>query len=122
MRTGGWQQHERDIQQLLSLDSTPASGSQFYAPGDAVDNRPRQDSVFPLLADCKFTEKLSFSLNNHFLVDQVERAQSLGKHFILPVRFWHPNAAAPQDYIVATADDFAELYERATTRRCSGCS
>jgi hypothetical protein len=111
----GWEAHEQAIQHLLGLDSTPASGSQFYAPGDAVDNRHPRHSSFALLADAKYTEKGSFALNHHFLVEQVERATELGKRFILPLRFWPKGAYHPDDYVVSTLDDFAELVEARRT-------
>lgn len=118
----GWEHHELHVQELLKLDSTPASGSQFYATGDAVDNRHMLDSRFPILADAKYTEKLSFSLNNHFLVDQTDKAQALGKRFVMPVRFWHRGALHPQDYAVLGLDDLAELLTMAQEAlQCPEC-
>jgi hypothetical protein len=110
-----WQEFERDIQHRLGLDSTPASGSQFYAPGDAVDNRHLRQSRFAILADCKVTEKGSFALNRQFLAHQVEGAVELGKRFILPLRFWHHGDVRPEDYVVSTLDDFDELVENRRT-------
>lgn len=109
-----WQRHERDIQDLLGLDSTPASGSQFNAPGDAVDHRHPTNTCFPLLADCKCTEKLSYSLNRKFLLDQTEQAAEIGRRFIMPVRFQHEHQH--EDYVVIGLDDFAELMDLAFNR------
>jgi hypothetical protein len=111
----GWQEFETHVQQLLGLDSTPASGGRFHAPGDAVDHHHPTQSRFPLFADCKFTQRLSFSLNRHFLLQQSERAVELGKRFILPLRFWHHHNAY-EDYVVLRLDDFAELMDLA---RCA---
>lgn len=105
-----WQEFERDVQHLLGLDSTPASGSQFYAPGDAVDNRHIRQSQFAILADCKVTERGSFSLNRQFLAHQVEGATELGKRFMLPVRFTHDDSRG-EDYALMTLNDIAELVE-----------
>lgn len=105
-----WREFERDVQELLGLDSTPASGSQFYAPGDAVDNRHVRQSQFAILADCKITEKGSFTLNRQFLAHQVEGAVELGKRFMLPVRFTHDDTKG-EDYALMTLNDIAELVE-----------
>lgn len=118
----GWEAHEHYVQDLLGLDSTPASGSQFNDPGDAVDHRHPRLSRFPILADAKYTEKGSYSVAHHWMVKQVDRATELGKRFILPIRFWPRGAQHPDDYVVLTLDDFAELMELATTRSCSGCA
>ena len=99
-----WRRFEHDVQNRLHLDSTPGSGNQFFAPGDAVDHRHLLLSRFPILADCKYTEKLSFTLNSHFLHQQVERATELGKRFVMPIRF-----SCHGDYVVLTLDDLAEL-------------
>lgn len=119
MDTRTWQNFERDVQQLLGLDSTPASGSQFYAPGDAVDNRHPAQSRFPIMADCKATEKASFTLNHQFLITQTEIAAESGKRFIMPLRFVGDHHV--DDYVVLKLDDFAEVLEQ-NNRRCAGCS
>lgn len=104
-----WQAFEHDIQGMLGLSSTPASGSQWNAPGDAVDNE--HGSWFAVLADAKCTEKSSYSISARFMRQGVAAAAELGKRFILPVRF--RGRGAPQDYVVLTLDDFAELLEKA---------
>jgi hypothetical protein len=113
----GWKAHEKHIQKLLGLDSTPGSGNQFYAPGDAVDNRHASQCVFPILADAKCTDKGSFSLNHHFMVQQTDRATELGKRFVMPVRF--DGGPHPDDYVVLGLDDFAELLELARARQAT---
>jgi len=109
----GWKAHEAHIQDLLGLDSTPASGAKWQAVGDAVDNRHPSETVFPLIADAKCTEQKSFSLRAADLGSWVDRAQELGKRFIMPIRFWPRGAYGPRDYVVLTLDDFAELLEMA---------
>jgi hypothetical protein len=115
MHYPGWQAHEKHVQDLLELDSTPGSGNQFYAPGDAVDNRHQQQSSFAVLADCKYTEKGSFSVNHHFMAQQTDRATEAGKRFVMPIRFFHRGARHPDDYVVLGLDDFAELLTKART-------
>lgn len=114
-RRSGWRAHEKHVQDLLGLDSTPGSGNQFYAPGDAVDNRHPGESNFAILADAKCTERGSYSLNHHFLVQQTDRAVELGKRFVMPVRF--DGGSRPDDYVVLGLDDFAELLEMAKQAR-----
>ncbi len=99
-----WQRHEREVRELLGLDSTITSGSKWFDPGDGVT---RGRSPFPLYADCKCTERGSFSLKLADLNDLQYRAAEMGKRLILPVRF-HPDVG-PQDYIVCSLHDFAEL-------------
>ena len=110
-RTPGWRAHEKHVQELLGLDSTPGSGNQFYAPGDAVDNRHGGESFFPILADAKCTERGSYSINHHFMVKQTDRAVELGKRFVMPLRF--DGGSRPDDYVVLGLNDFAELLEKA---------
>ena len=111
MAVPAWQAFEYHVQDLLGLSSTPASGSQWNAPGDAVDNR--HGSWFAVLADAKCTEKSSYSISAKFMRQSVNAAADLGKRFILPVRFCVRGRGAPQDYVVLTLDDFAELMEKA---------
>lgn len=105
----GWEAHERYVADLLGLELTAASGATFRDPGDAVDRR-RGD--FPLLADCKFTEKRSFSVAGKIMSQWQERAALAGKRFVLPVRLWPVNDPRPRDYAVLGLDDFAELMGR----------
>jgi len=106
-----WKTFERYVQQLLRLDSTPGSGNQFYARGDAVDTRHPAQTAVPMLADCKCTEKGSFSLNHAFLLAESERADYLGQRFVIPIRFI--TGSAVDDYIVLRLNDFAELLDLA---------
>ena len=108
-----WREWEHHVQEVLGLDSTPASGNQFNAPGDAVDNRHPSESGFPLLVDCKFTEKMSYPLNlinaRLWLLRGIER----GKRAILAIRILPPSFEHPGDFVVISLDDFAELLEKA---------
>lgn len=101
-----WEQHERDIQVILGLDSTICSGNKFHDPGDAVDHD--RESVFPIVADCKFTEGKSFSVSRKVLEQWSDKAAEMGKRFIMPVRLC-PRGTDPQDYVVLGLHDFAEL-------------
>ena len=108
----GWEAYEHHIQKLLGLDSTVASGAKFHDIGDAVDRRHPTESDFRLLADAKFTEKGSYSVNLKFLRQMTDKAVALGKRFILPVRLWPTGEELPHDYVVIGLDDFAELLEK----------
>jgi hypothetical protein len=109
--TPGWLEWEQHIQEILGLDSTPASGAKWQAPGDAVDNHHPSDTVFPLLADAKFTESQSYSVSAKFMRQQTTQAAEAGKRFILPLRFWPRGQRQPEDYVVLGLNDFAELME-----------
>lgn len=108
----GWQEHEAYIQKVLGLDSTAASGAKFHDPGDAVDHRHPSKSDFRIMADAKFTEKGSYSVNLKFLRQMTDKAVELGKRFILPIRLWPNTEQLPHDYVVVSLDDFAELLEK----------
>ncbi len=60
-----------------------------------------------VFADCKCTEKHSFSLKLADLYQMQDRAAEMGKRFIMPIRF-HP-AVGPQDYVLLGLHDFAEM-------------
>ena len=101
-----WKQHEKYVQEVLGLDSTICSGNKFYDPGDAVDND--RESPFPIIADCKFTERKSFSVASKTLSQWTDKAAEMGKRFIMPVRL-SPKGSTSQDYVVIGLHDFAEL-------------
>lgn len=100
-----WQAWEHSAAAVLGLDTTITSGNRFYDPGDAT-SRDRRDP-FPLLVDCKLTEKASFSLKAKELRQYTVRAAEAGKRFVLPVRFWTPQRV--DDYVVMGFHDFVEM-------------
>ena len=100
-----WRDHEAEIQKVLGLSSTIASGAKYHDPGDAADHD--RDSPFPLIADCKCTDRGSYSLNRKALAQWADKAAEVGKRFILPVRFWSRDTC--DDYVVISLHDFAEL-------------
>lgn len=104
-----WKIWEREVATALDLDFTVSSGNQFFDSGD-VTTRGRDDP-FPLWADCKFTEKISFTLKLRDLSWYSERAAEVGKRFVLPLRFQPKGASRPQDYVVMSFHDFMELRE-----------
>ena len=108
--TPTWEQWEHHVQEVLGLSSTPGSGNQFHSPGDAVDTG--RDSVFPLIADCKATERLSYSLTAKFWRQWERKAAEEGKRFIAPIRI-DTNVREPVDVVVIGLDDLAELLEMA---------
>ncbi len=109
MSRPGWEHHEKDIQELLGLDSTICSGNKHYDPGDAVDNRHPRETLFPLVADCKYTDHVSKSIRLAELQQWSRKAQEFGKRFIMPIRFWPRGQQGPHDYVLLSLDDFAEL-------------
>ena len=106
MKLAAWEQHERYIQSVLGLQATICSGNKFYDPGDAVDHD--RESVFPVMADCKCTERKSFSVTRQTMEQWEEKAAEMGKRFVMPVRL-APRGADPYDCVVLGLHDFAEL-------------
>jgi hypothetical protein len=113
----GWEQWEHDVQELLGLDPTPASGARWQAVGDAVDTNHPTETFFPLMADCKYTVNRSYSITHKLWSSWQDTAAEAGKRFILPVRI-DPGGGAPDDLVVMDINDFAELLELA--RRAHG--
>lgn len=112
-----WERWERDVQDLLGLDPTPASGARWQAVGDAVDTKHPADTFFPLMADCKHTVRHSYSITQKLWRTWQTTAAVAGKRFILPVRI-EPGDGTCDDLVVLGLDDFAELLELA--RRAHG--
>lgn len=102
-----WEKHEKDVQERLELDSTIASGSKWYDIGDATSNTNHQDDNFPIVLDCKATEKKSYRLDRRLLEDWRKRAITQGKRFLLPIRF--VNEGEEYDWCTLHLDDLAEL-------------
>lgn len=121
----GWEHWESDLQELLGLDSTICSGNQFHDTGDAVDNTNPRDVSFPLLVDCKYTEKQSFSVSRKNMEQWLLRGTERGKRAIMAIRVWPRGFPHGRDYVVCSADDFAELLEiarqaEASAKSCCG--
>jgi hypothetical protein len=112
----GWRAHEKDIQELLGLDSTICSGNKFYDPGDGVDRSHPNQNPFALIVDAKCTTAASFSLKMAFLREWEEKAAAIGKRFAMPIRF-EPPGDSRRDYILLTLNDFAELLEMSRDRQ-----
>lgn len=107
VKTPQWEQFEQDVQEMLGLSSTIASGSKHYDQGDAVDKRHHSESSFRFIADAKHTAARVYQLEDEMLRQWVERARRMGRRFCLPIRFGREN----KDYVVLTLNDFAELLE-----------
>lgn len=108
-----WAQFEADVQDRWSLDSTGSSGNQFHDSGDAVDNRA--DSPWPMWVECKYRTAKSFSIRAGEIRSWHERAQLLGKRFVLALRFHDPikNPRLSDDYVILPRDDYEELLVKA---------
>ena len=105
----GWQVFENYVTHQLGLDATIHSGNKFFDQGDAVSRG--RGLPFPLFADAKYTEHFSRALKLSELCDCAQAAAKLGKRMIMPIRFWPPEHTVPQDYVVLSLHDFAELME-----------
>lgn len=105
----GWVAFEQHVNSLLGLDRTIASGNKWHDVGDGVD-RSRGD--FAIQTDAKYTEAGSFYLNAAKMYQWCQRAQGLGKRFVLAVRFMPKWADRPEDYVILRLDDFTELMEK----------
>lgn len=108
-----WERFERDVNGLLGLAGTAASGARWQDIGDGVDARHPSESAFPLIVDCKATERASFSIKARDLAQWQARAAELGKRFAMPIRFWNRANTRSRDYILLDLHDFAELLELA---------
>ena len=47
------------------------------------------------------------------LTEWLVKAGEFGKRFIMPLRFWPKDHLKPQDFVLLSLNDFAELYEKA---------
>lgn len=103
-----WEAHERDLQEMLGLDATVASGSQFWDSGDAVDNNGA--SPWPLWVDGKCTEKKSYSVKRDEVSHWQNRAEMLGKRFMLAIRFFDLfDRKLCADYALIPMEDYVEM-------------
>jgi len=112
----GWQAFEKHCNQLLGLQPTISSGSQWHDPGDGVDRRHYTATDYALMIDAKYTEASSFTVRASKMHEWVIRAQLAGKRFALPVRLMPRWADTPEDYIVVPLDDYAELLAKVRAR------
>lgn len=108
-----WEKWEKEIQALYGLDSAPGSGNQFNAPGDAVNNTNPHESSFRLFIDCKYTEKLSYSLTRRLWETWSERAAEHGKRPAIAIRWDNEMLLHPKDVVVIDPNDLAELIAKA---------
>lgn len=102
-----WQAFERDVAEMFGLDQTLSSGNQWFDAGDAVTRG--RTTLFPLYAECKYTESRSKTLSLRDLQAGQELAASTGKRFVMPIRF-RPEREG-HDYAVVSLSDLAELLQ-----------
>lgn len=107
----GWEAWESYTNRLLGLQSTVASGSQDYDPGDGVDRRHHSETGYAIMADAKYTERKSFSVSAKLMGQYVRRAAEMGKRFVLPVRLVDTGTKEVHDYIVVPLQDYVALLE-----------
>lgn len=106
--TPAWEQFEHKVQDLLALRSTPGSGNQWH---DVGDGRSRPGDPYPLLVDCKYTERSSFSISGRDLNDWWNKTTEAGYHFALPVHLAGANVGRQKEWVVIPIDDHAELVD-----------
>lgn len=107
--TADWEKFESHVNELLELDGTVSSGSQWHDKGDGTNRDMYDDNPFRLLVDAKTTVRGSYSLSAKELVKWTRIAVEAGKRFALPIRFLGSNSRQQADYVVLGLDDFAEL-------------
>lgn len=107
-----WETAEQDLRDALGLDSTPGSGNQWNAPGDAVDNRHYRDTNIAFLADTKSTKNSGYRVTEKFLQEWSEKSISLGKTFLLHLQFQNDDTRHKTDWVLCSLEDFSEIYLR----------
>lgn len=112
MKRDPWEVWESDVQSRLDLRGTISSGNKFYDPSDGVDKLDHTESDFRLMVDAKCTKNPTYRVGYKQLAQWVEKSQSMGFRFALPIRLLNGEAEKNTDYVVCTLDDFAELLER----------
>ena len=105
-----WEMAEQDLRDALGLDSTPGSGNQWNAPGDAVDNRHHRDTKIAFMVDTKSTKHKSYSVSEKFLKEWTEKTLRLGKTFLLHIQFQDHEKQEKTDWVLCSLDDFVEIY------------
>lgn len=103
-----WEKFEHEVQDLLDLRSTPGSGNQWY---DVGDGRSNPGDPYPLLVDCKHTQRSSYSISGSVLNDWWNKATGAGYHFVLPVRLDGSNVGRQKDWMVVPIHDYVELVD-----------
>ena len=109
MRKMTWETAEQDLRDALGLDSTPGSGNQWNAPGDAVDHRHYLDTATAFIADTKSTKHKSYSLKESFLKEWTEKAMEMGKTFLLHIQFQDHDKNKKTDWVLCSLADFSEI-------------
>lgn len=110
--TPGWDAWEEYVAGQLRLSRTCSSGNKFHDPGDAVT---RNRGGWPIYAECKYTERLSFGLKLREVRQAHYQAEQLGKRFVMPIRIWPRGDAlgGPGDYALIPLADLVELLDKA---------
>lgn len=107
----GWEAFEGYINRALGLQSTIASGSKAYDPGDGVDRRHHSETDYAIQVDAKYTEKASFPVNAKLMRQWTQRAAEAGKNFVLAVRLVGGGGREVHDYVVVPLQDYVALLE-----------
>lgn len=101
-----WQQHEAHVCEVLEVEPTLASGSQWHDTGDGVTRNAY--SLWPIWFDAKCTVQRGYHIQRGSLKTMWDRATAAGKKFLLPLRFVDDHGQH-QDYVVMPLDDYVEL-------------
>lgn len=104
-----WEDFEQHVNEILELDATVASGSQYHDLGDGTNRDMYDSNPFRLIVDAKCTARGSFTVKASFVHGWTRKGMELGKRFAMPIRFL-ASAKTPQlDVVVVELNDFAEL-------------
>lgn len=104
-----WERFEQYCNELLELDGTVSSGSQWHDKGDGTNRDMYDDNPFRLLVDAKTTVRGSYSVSAKEMDKWTRIGVEAGKRFVLTIRFLRSNSRKQADYAVIGLDDFAEL-------------
>lgn len=105
-----WQKHESDIQENFGLSATSGSGNKWHDVSDGVTRGHYSTVVFPVMVDCKATEKKSYAINKDFFKKWQKTAGLEGKTFFMPIRFENELGKVELDLVAIDLDTFTEMY------------
>lgn len=104
-----WERFEEHVNEVLGLDATVASGSQYHDLGDGTNRNMYDSNPFRLIVDAKCTARGSFTLKASFFHGWIYKGMELGKRFAMPIRFLASSKTPQVDVVVVELNDFAEL-------------
>lgn len=107
LTTPDWEKFENDVCDLLGLDKTASSGSQWHDKGDG-STRDAYDP-WPMQVDAKTTIGKSFSFSYAHVRSWIKTSELSGRRFAVPIRFIGNSKREQTDVALVPLDDLAEL-------------